>query len=110
MLTPAFYGFLPNGAAVTAPASYYWQGIGGVSTLKFRNTTGWLSGVASPLLASNLPVRDVVRYSGANRTTRFSATPQTSGVAVFVGQFGKNWAVFPILSTWQVFGVPSNAT
>jgi len=110
MLTPGTYGHSGN-----SNAAYYWLGnkntLVGAGNLSVQAVwAGWLSGFpfSSPGAGSNLTGRDVLKYTGAARTTRFS-NPSTI-FAVFVGLWGKNRAVFPTFTGWQVFGTPTNAT
>jgi len=114
MFTPANYGF--GGRTSSA---YYWAGQAN-NGVKFANfgtnpvEAGWLSGLTGPqaLGASNLPIRDVIRYMRPNSVTRFGVAPSIV-FSVFVGLWGKSKAVFPFGSgqtnTWQVFGNPANA-
>jgi hypothetical protein len=115
MFTPANYGF--GGRTSSA---FYWVGAAN-NFVKYPNggtfpvEAGWLSGITGPVAlgSSNLPIRDVVRYMSPNRVTRFGPTPSILST-VFVGMWGKSKAVFPEGSaqtnTWQVFGIPANAT
>jgi hypothetical protein len=117
MITPLNYGFLGR-----TSSAYYWAGAAGNAS-KFPNLViggveaAFMSGLfgvgATQLAGSNMPGRDVIRYTRPSSVLRYGATPSTL-FAVFVGLFGKNRVVFPfgsgLTNTWQVFGNPANAT
>jgi len=87
MLTPALYGNSARYITGVYPAA--------VGTL--IPPARFLAGLVLAMSNSNLPVRRVNYYSGANQTPPNRLV--TAGV-VFVGLWGKNRAAFPLNEDW----------
>jgi hypothetical protein len=108
MLIPLSYAVATNGLVGGSGAAYYFTGSDGTNDRKFRTgaavvEAGWLSGItASAPVGSNLPVRDVVRYSRVTSNARFGSNPTVSGT--FVGLYAPgNRAVFPGTTGWPLW-------